>query len=135
MAAGFKSIGEMIKEGKSAIGGEESAGLSIRHHVPEKDGILAGLLSCEAVARRKQSLAEQIGVLFGKVGSFYPERANFRLTPGVKEKFTNKLKNDPSSFAARRVSRVVRTDGMKLLLDHGSCICYPLSATQPSLPA
>jgi phosphoglucomutase len=130
-AVGFKYIGELIKEDKIAIGGEESAGLSIRHHVPEKDGILAGLLCCEAVARRKQSLAEQIGVLFGKVGSFYPERANFRLTPEVKEKFTNKLKNDPSSFAARRVSRVIRTDGMKLLLDDGSWVCYRLSGTEP----
>jgi len=130
-AVGFKYIGELIKEDKIAIGGEESAGLSIRHHVPEKDGILAGLLSCEAVARRKQSLMEQIGVLFGKVGSFYPERANFRLTPEVKETFTYKLKNDPSSFAARRVSRVVRTDGMKLLLDDGSWVCYRLSGTEP----
>jgi phosphomannomutase len=44
---GFKYIGELIKEDKIAIGGEESAGLSIRHHVPEKDGVLAGLLCCE----------------------------------------------------------------------------------------
>ena len=40
---GFKYIGELIMQDKIAIGGEESAGLSIRHHVPEKDGILAGL--------------------------------------------------------------------------------------------
>jgi phosphomannomutase len=43
---GFKYIGELIKQDKIAIGGEESAGLSIRHHVPEKDGVLAGLLCC-----------------------------------------------------------------------------------------
>jgi phosphoglucomutase len=47
---GFKYIGELIMQDKIAIGGEESAGLSIRHHVPEKDGVLAGLLCCEAVA-------------------------------------------------------------------------------------
>ena len=51
---GFKYIGELIKQDKIAIGGEESAGLSIRHHVPEKDGVLAGLLCCEMVARRGQ---------------------------------------------------------------------------------
>ena len=39
---GFKYIGELIKQDKIAIGGEESAGLTIRHHVPEKDGVLAG---------------------------------------------------------------------------------------------
>ena len=69
---GFKYIGELIKQDKIAIGGEESAGLSIRYHVPEKDGVLAGLLCCEAVARRKKSIGEQIKDLFGKVGSFYP---------------------------------------------------------------
>lgn len=50
---GFKYIGELIKQDKILIGGEESAGLSIRKHVPEKDGVLAGLLCCEMVARRE----------------------------------------------------------------------------------
>ena len=57
---GFKYIGELIKQDKIVIGGEESAGLSIRHHVPEKDGILAGLLCCEMVARRGKSLGPTI---------------------------------------------------------------------------
>jgi phosphomannomutase len=53
--AGAKSWGAT----KIAIGGEESTGLSIRYHVPEKDGILAGLLCCEMVARRRKSLGQQ----------------------------------------------------------------------------
>src|SRR5438128_8454133 len=61
---GFKYIGELIKADKIAIGGEESAGLSIRHHVPEKDGILAGLLCCEMVARRGKPLGAQLSQLF-----------------------------------------------------------------------
>src|SRR5262249_4917936 len=85
---GFKYIGELIKEDRICIGGEESAGLSIRHHVPEKDGILAGLLCCEMVARRGKSLSKQLEELFVKVGSYCPQRENFRLTPEVKEKFT-----------------------------------------------
>ncbi|MGH9492943.1 MAG: phosphoglucomutase/phosphomannomutase family protein, partial [Terriglobales bacterium] len=88
---GFKYIGELIQQDKIAIGGEESAGLSIRHHVPEKDGILAGLLCCEMVARRATSLGGQLQQLFVKVGSFYPMRENFRLTPEVKQTFTSKL--------------------------------------------
>lgn len=128
---GFKYIGELIKQDKIAIGGEESAGLSIRHHVPEKDGIIAGLLCCEAVARRKRSISEQIKDLFGKVGSFYPQRDNFRLTPEVKAKFTSKLKNDPAEFSGRRVKQAVRTDGLKLVLDDGSWVCYRLSGTEP----
>jgi alpha-D-glucose phosphate-specific phosphoglucomutase len=128
---GFKYIGELIKADKIAIGGEESAGLSIRHHVPEKDGILAGLLCCEMVARRGKPLKEQLDELFGKVGSFYPRRENFRLTPEVKEKFTSKLRAEPREFFGRKVAEVVRTDGLKLVLDDGSWVCYRLSGTEP----
>src|SRR5438477_13138413 len=76
---GFKYIGELIKQDKIVIGGEESAGLSIRGHVPEKDGILTGLLCCEMVARRGKSLGQQLKELFVKVGSFYSQREKFRL--------------------------------------------------------
>ena len=128
---GFKYIGELIIKDQIAIGGEESAGLSIRHHVPEKDGILACLLMCEMVARRGRSIAEQLRALFAKVGSFYPRRENFRLTPEVKEKFTTKLVDDPHDLGGRRVSQVVRTDGLKLLFGDGSWVCYRLSGTEP----
>lgn len=128
---GFKYIGELIMQDKIAIGGEESAGLSIRHHVPEKDGILAGLLCCEAVARRGKSLGEQLRIVSNQVGSFFPRRDNFRLTPVVKEKFTEKLRQDPLEFCGHAVSQVVRTDGLKLVFDDGSWVCYRLSGTEP----
>jgi len=128
---GFKYIGELIKQDKIVIGGEESAGLSIRYHVPEKDGVLAGLLCCEAVARRKKSIGEQIKDLFGKVGSFYAQRDNFRLTPEVKAKFTSKMKTDPAELSGRKVKELVRTDGLKLILDDGSWVCYRVSGTEP----
>lgn len=128
---GFKYIGELIKQDKIAIGGEESAGLSIRYHVPEKDGIIAGLLCCEAVAKRGKSLSAQLKELFAKVGSFYPLRENFRLTPEVKQKFTGKLRIDPQNFSGRRVGEAVRKDGLKLVLDDGSWVCYRLSGTEP----
>jgi phosphoglucomutase len=132
---GFKFIGELIKQDKIAIGGEESAGLSIRYHVPEKDGILAGLLCCECVARRGKPLQLQIQDLFGKVGSFYQKRESFHLTPEVKGKFTNKLKKDPVEFSGSKVMQVVRTDGMKLVLADGSWICYRISGTEPVVRA
>ncbi len=128
---GFKYIGELIKQDKIVIGGEESAGLSIRQHVPEKDGILAGLLCCEMVARRGASLGKQLQEIFAKVGSFYPLRENFRLTLEVKEKFTEKLRRDPAQFHGTKVASVVRTDGMKLILADGSWVCYRLSGTEP----
>ncbi|MGA7293329.1 MAG: phosphoglucomutase/phosphomannomutase family protein [Terriglobales bacterium] len=128
---GFKYIGELIKRDKILIGGEESAGLSIRKHVPEKDGVLAGLLCCEMVARRGASPGKQLANLFAKVGSFYPLRENFRLTPEVKEKFTEKLRSDPGEFHGTKVAQAVRTDGLKLVLADGSWVCYRLSGTEP----
>ena len=132
---GFKYIGELIMQDRIAIGGEESAGLSIRHHVPEKDGVLAGLLCCEAVARRGKSLGEQLKAISIKVGSFYPKRENFRLTPEVKAKFTEKLRSDPREFCGHPVSEVVRTDGLKLVFNDGSWVCYRLSGTEPVVRA
>ena len=128
---GFKYIGELIMQDKIAIGGEESAGLSIRHHVPEKDGVLAGLLCCEAVANRGKSLRQQLQEISNQVGSFFPQRENFRLTPEVKTKFTEKLKSDPHEFLGHKVSEVVRKDGLKLVLNDGSWVCYRLSGTEP----
>jgi phosphomannomutase len=132
---GFKYIGALIDEDKIAIGGEESAGLTIRGHVPEKDGVIAGLLVAEMVATRGKSLGLQLKELFGKVGSFYPVRENFRLTPEVKAAFTEKMKADPTELGGRRVVRVVRTDGLKLILEDGSWVCYRLSGTEPVVRA
>jgi phosphoglucomutase len=128
---GFKYIGELIKQDKILIGGEESAGLSIRGHVPEKDGVLAGLLCCEMVARRGASLGKQLQNVFNDVGSFYPLRENFRLTPEVKGKFTEKLRSDPGEFCGSKVAKAVRIDGLKLVLADGSWVCYRLSGTEP----
>jgi phosphomannomutase len=132
---GFKYIGALIDQDKIAIGGEESAGLTIRGHVPEKDGVIAGLLVAEMVATRGASLGAQLKGLFAKVGSFYPVRENFHLTPEVKDALTEKLKADPAELSGRKVVKVVRTDGLKLILDDGSWVCYRLSGTEPVVRA
>jgi alpha-D-glucose phosphate-specific phosphoglucomutase len=132
---GFKYIGALIDQDKIAIGGEESAGLTIRGHVPEKDGVIAGLLVAEMVATRGGSLGAQLHGLFAKVGSYYPVRENFRLTPEVKAAFTEKLKADPAELSGRKVVKVVRTDGLKLILDDASWVCYRLSGTEPVVRA
>jgi phosphomannomutase len=132
---GFKYIGELILADRIAIGGEESAGLTIRGHVPEKDGVIAGLLVAEMVARRGKSLGELLAEMFAKVGSFYPVRENFHLTAEQKAAFTEKLKADPSDLGGHKVVNVVRTDGLKLILDDGSWVCYRLSGTEPVVRA
>jgi alpha-D-glucose phosphate-specific phosphoglucomutase len=132
---GFKYIGALINDDKIAIGGEESAGLTIRGHVPEKDGVLAGLLVAEMVATRGKSLGVQLQELFAKVGSFYPVRSNFHLTAEVKAAFTEKMKADPTELGGRKVTGVVRTDGLKVILEDGSWVCYRLSGTEPVVRA
>ena len=100
---GFKYIGEYIKEGKIVLGGEESAGLSIKGHVPEKDGILAGLLVAEMVSRRGKSLKNQLKSLFSRVGPVYNRRLNIQLGPGISTRVREKIAADVHEFHGRSV--------------------------------
>ena len=83
------------------------------------------------VAKRGYSLKQQLKRLFNQVGSFYPVRENFRLTPEVKAKFTAKLATDPRDLDGRKVVEVVRKDGLKLIFEDGSWVCFRLSGTEP----
>ena len=129
---GFKYIGELIRKDKIALGGEESAGLSIRGHVPEKDGILACLLVTEMIARRGLSLGKQLSALFKRVGAeYWPLRTNLYLSEEVKERLVKRLKKNFREFAGRRVKRADRTDGLKLEFADGSWNLLRLSGTEP----
>lgn len=128
---GFKYVGELIKENKIALGGEESAGLSIRGHLPEKDGLIACLLMAEAVASRGQSIKQQLDALFEKVGEFYPVRINLRLEPNIQKRLLEKLKRDCDKFDSRKVEKIDRTDGLKMILDDGSWVLMRPSGTEP----
>jgi phosphomannomutase len=131
---GFKYVGELIKQDKIALGGEESAGLSIRGHVPEKDGILACLLVAEMMAARRAPLGEQIRALFRRLGAeFWPLRANLHLPEDVKARAVERLKEDFREFAGRRVNAVDRTDGTKLVFADGTWLLMRLSGTEPLL--
>lgn len=129
---GFKYIGELIQQDKLALGGEESAGLTIRGHVPEKDGILACLLVAEMIAARRAPLAEQLRALFARVGAeYWPIRENLHLPAEVKTRLLERLRADIGTFAGRRVSQTDRTDGLKLILEDGSWLLMRLSGTEP----
>jgi phosphoglucomutase len=128
---GFKYIGEYIKEGRIVIGGEESAGLSIRGHVPEKDGILACLLIAEMLASRGKSLKNQLKDLFSKVGEVYNRRLNVKLDPAIGARVKQKIASDVHQFHGRRVVEQNRVDGLKLLFDDGSWVLMRPSGTEP----
>src|ERR1700757_37907 len=131
---GFKYIGQLIREDKIALGGEESAGLTIRGHVPEKDGILACLLVAEMIAARGVSISEQIQQLFKKIGrSFAPVRENLHLTDEQKAAAIQKSKTDASTLLGRKVVSIDRTDGAKFVFDDGTWMLLRLSGTEPLL--
>lgn len=131
---GFKYIGQLIREDKIALGGEESAGLTIRGHIPEKDGILACLLVAEMIAARDVSLKEQIQQLFKKIGrEFWPLRENLHLSDEQKANAIKKVAVDASTLLGRKVVSVDRTDGAKFAFDDGSWMLLRLSGTEPLL--
>jgi phosphoglucomutase len=128
---GFKYIGELINENKIVIGGEESAGLSIKGHYPEKDGILACLLAAEAVAARGKSLTQQLEELYARVGKLEAARIGLRLTPELMEKLAAKLKEEPKEIGGRKVTQTNRMDGVKFIFADGSWLLMRPSGTEP----
>ncbi len=129
---GFKYVGPFLREDKIAIGGEESAGLTIRGHLPEKDGILACLLVGEMIAARQASLAQQLKDLFKRVGrEYWPVRVNLHLPEEIQARVPGRLKSDVKEFAGRHVASVNRIDGLKLIFDNGEWILMRPSGTEP----
>jgi len=114
------------------IGGEESGGLTIGGHVPEKDGILACLLIAEMVAFAGKSIGEILNNLYKKVGVFLSERINFHLKEEEMETLKGKFKKDlPEKIAGLRVDEVINLDGLKFILSDGSWLGIRLSGTEP----
>ncbi|MDD2336507.1 MAG: phosphoglucomutase/phosphomannomutase family protein [Geobacteraceae bacterium] len=128
---GFKYIGELISQDKIIIGGEESAGLSIRGHVPEKDGILACFLVAEMVAREGRSLRELLERLYAEVGRYVTKRENITLSSELDKGFSDKMGAIPAAFAGIKVDRLVTIDGTKCVLADGSWVLFRKSGTEP----
>jgi len=129
---GFKYVGPLLRENKIALGGEESAGMTIRGHLPEKDGILACLLVAEMIAARQTSLADQLRDLFRRVGrEFWPVRENLHLPDDVQAKLPERLRQDFKNFAGHRVTKIDRMDGLQMTFDDGEWLLMRPSGTEP----
>jgi phosphoglucomutase len=128
---GFKYIGQLIDEDRIAIGGEESAGLSIRGHIPEKDGLLACLLVAEMVAKRQVPLREMLEQIYREVGRLVSGRIGVRLTPELQQSLSSKLSDTPERLGGRRVVTVNRTDGVKFIFEDGAWLLMRPSGTEP----
>ncbi|ACH38585.1 phosphoglucomutase/phosphomannomutase family protein [Citrifermentans bemidjiense Bem] len=128
---GFKFIGELISQDKIIIGGEESAGLTIKGHVPEKDGILACLLVAEMVAREGKPVRALLEQLYEKVGRYLTKRVNITLSPELEEVFPERIAATPAGFAGVSVKQKVTVDGNKFILEDGSWLLFRKSGTEP----
>ncbi|MEW6731253.1 MAG: phosphoglucomutase/phosphomannomutase family protein [Acidobacteriota bacterium] len=129
---GFKFIGELINQNKLIIGGEESAGLSIHGHYPEKDGIIACLLVAEMVARRGASIQSMLENIYQRVGRVYNRRIGVHLTPEIKANIQARLNAEtPDHINGRKVASVNRVDGVKYIFEDGSWLLVRLSGTEP----
>lgn len=128
---GFKYIGELINKDEIILGGEESAGLSIKGHYPEKDGIIACLLAAEAVAVRGKSLTEQLNELYSRVGKLESGRIGVKLTDEIAKKLKDKLAQEPSEIGGRKIETINRMDGVKFIFADKSWMLLRPSGTEP----
>jgi alpha-D-glucose phosphate-specific phosphoglucomutase len=128
---GFKYLGELILEGRAFLACEESAGMSVIGHVPEKDGLLAGLLAAEMVAARGKSLGEQREDLFRKVGAYHDAREDTPVTPEQVARLRERMARPPDRVGDRSVSKATVLDGLRLDFDDGSWLLMRPSGTEP----
>ncbi len=131
---GFKHIaGKMVTE-DVLLGGEESGGIAIKGHVPERDGIWIGLLLFEYMASSGKSLEDLINEVYGIVGSFSFERIDLHLDNKKKEDVIEKCQNDQfSSFGEFIVKKIEKTDGYKFFFNDDTWLMIRPSGTEPVL--
>ena len=129
---GFKYVGEGLREKGCILGGEESGGLSIFGHIPEKDGILACLLAAEMLAGTGKSFARLTEELNKKYGSWDSRRLDIKVKPEEKENILSKITEyKPKSILGIGVQSVSSREGLKIVLEDGSWILVRASGTEP----
>ena len=130
---GFKFIGPLMMEKDALIGGEESGGFGFRGHLPERDGILAGLFLLDYVAATGKPPSELLEKVFAITGPHFYARDDYELEPGQRESVRAALDAAaPAEIAGRRVTGSDRTDGWRFLFD-GGWLLFRLSGTEPLL--
>jgi alpha-D-glucose phosphate-specific phosphoglucomutase len=128
---GFKYISECLREKGCMMGAEESGGLSILGHVPEKDGILACLLAAEILAYTGKSFKVLSQEIVTKYGLMQGERVDIKVTCREKERIlTDLIAYEPKMLAGIKVDRYNETDGKKIILEDGSWLLIRPSGTE-----
>jgi len=128
---GFKYIGALMESEPIIVGGEESGGLSVKGHIPEKDGILACLLMAELVAVEKKPLGQILRQIELKAGEFHTDRINIAIRPETKAALLKKLGSGLGKIGSFKVQQLVTTDGFKYLLPGNEWVAFRASGTEP----
>lgn len=129
---GFKYISESLREKGCILGVEESGGLSIFGHIPEKDGILVGMLAAEMLAATGKTFSQLNAEIFAKYGMMLSERLDVKMTPAETESLLARMRDyHPKTLAGIKVDTVNELEGKKIILEDGSWVLVRPSGTEP----
>jgi phosphomannomutase len=131
---GFKYIAEIMTKEDVLVGGEESGGLAVKGHIPERDGIWIGLMILEFMAKTGKSLKALIQEVYDLVGAFSFDRDDLHLKEEQKQAIIEKCKNSPyQSFGKYTVKSLETIDGFKFILSDDEWLMMRPSGTEPVL--
>ncbi|MDQ6651925.1 MAG: phosphoglucomutase/phosphomannomutase family protein, partial [Acidobacteriota bacterium] len=131
---GFKYIAELMLKDDILIGAEESGGIGVKGHIPERDGILNSLLFLEAIIAAGKPPSEMLRDLHGEFGEFHFGRKDLHVETSVGQELIASLaKTPPATLAGFAVAEVETMDGTKLLFDDESWLLFRQSGTEPML--
>ncbi|KAB0667173.1 phosphoglucomutase/phosphomannomutase family protein [Oryzomonas japonica] len=131
---GFKHICELMLTEDILMGGEESGGLGVKGHIPERDGILLGLLLLEAMAVSGKGLRRLLDETMDEIGHFSYRRIDRRIGGDAKEQLIARLKSaPPAEIDGRRVAATNFSDGFKFIFENGDWLLIRPSGTEPVL--
>ena len=131
---GFKHIAKLMLTEEILIGGEESGGIGLSRHLPERDGLFLHLMILDLLATSRQSVTALIRDMWAEFGEFHYEREDLNLDMGASQRLTDELtERPPKSFAKRAVREVRSLDGIKLILEGDAWILFRRSGTEPVL--
>lgn len=130
---GFKYIGGWMEQEPVIVGGEESGGLSVQGHIPEKDGVLACLLMAELVAMEGKTLSQILKNLERKTGPFFTDRINVKIQAEKKQELLDRLSKGLDKIGSYVVQEMITTDGFKFLLPNQEWVAFRASGTEPMI--
>ncbi len=131
---GFKYIAEIMANEDVLVGGEESGGLAVKGHIPERDGIWVGLIVLEFMAKTGKSVKQLIQEVYDLVGPFSFDRDDLHILESQKQAIVQRCKEDPyQNFNGFAVQRIENVDGTKFIFNEDEWIMVRPSGTEPVL--